>query len=107
MIKFDLWPQVDFEATECYRPIDAGHIIGRLLGGLGGKDAQNVFGQLSAINRGPFRDFEKKIAEQVLAGKLVEVEVILNYVGDSTRPSGVIYKVKVDGVPWKPVPFVN
>ena len=80
-------------------PDDAGHIVAKLLGGQGGATSDNVMAQLPAINRGPFRDFEKWIASQVKAGKSVEVELVLSYPDATTlRPSGITYTVTVDGV---------
>jgi len=55
---------------------DAGHIIGKLLGGSGGKDG--VFPQLKGINRGQFRAFEAQIANVIKKKGAVDVE--LNFV---------------------------
>jgi len=70
---------------------DAGHIIGKLLGGSGGKDW--VFPQLSKINRGAFRDFEREIARKVSTGGAVDVEVIFKYGASKTRPTNIMYNV--------------
>ena len=79
-------------------PDDAGHIIARLLGGRGGLNSDNVFAQLSAVNRGEFREFEKVIASDVRAGKNVNVDIQFIYPDATTdRPSGIRYSVTVDG----------
>jgi hypothetical protein len=86
---------------------DAGHLIGKLLGGPGGKKANNFFAQNPHINRGAFRDFEASIATEVAAGRQVHVRVSLKYRGTSTRPYEVHYQVRVDGVSWEPMIFGN
>lgn len=68
---------------------DAGHIIGKLLGGSGGKDG--VFPQLSKINRGQFRDFEKSLAQYIRTNGTVKVDVIFKYTEDASRPERIIY----------------
>ncbi|CAH0647678.1 putative deoxyribonuclease RhsA [Pseudomonas sp. Nvir] len=74
---------------------DAGHIIGKLLGGSGGKDG--VFPQLSKVNRGLFRDFEKQIAKDVFDNGPVDVELVFKYGAGGTRPTKVIYNVFRNG----------
>lgn len=85
---------------------DAGHIIGRLLGGPAVPN--NLFPQLSRVNRGAFAVFERSIAAQVRAGRQVFVRVKLEYASPTDlRPTRVIYQVRVDGVSWTPQPFNN
>ena len=80
-------------------PDDAGHIIGRLLGGQGGATSNNVMAQLPAVNRGGFRAHEALVAAQVKAGKSVHVQVELIYPNATTvRPSAIRYHTTVDGV---------
>jgi hypothetical protein len=80
-------------------PDDAGHIIGKLLGGEGGAKSQNIFAQLPAVNRGAFRQHEKWVAEQVRAGRSVAVKVELLYPNQhTTRPSKIRYHTIIDGV---------
>jgi RHS repeat-associated protein len=74
---------------------DAGHIIGKLLGGSGGKDG--VFPQLSKVNRGLFRDFEKKIAKDVFDNGPVDVELLFKYGNGGTRPTKIFYNVYRNG----------
>lgn len=74
---------------------DAGHIIGKLLGGSGGKGG--VFPQLSKVNRGLFRDFEKQIAKDVFDNGPVDVELIFKYGAGGTRPTKVLYNVFRNG----------
>ena len=79
-------------------PDDAGHIIGAALGGRGGARARNFFAQNPHVNRGEFRDFEGWIADQVRAGRRVEVEINPKYHRgtNSGRPHEVEYNVRVD-----------
>ncbi|MGG4033015.1 PrsW family glutamic-type intramembrane protease [Paenibacillus cisolokensis] len=79
------------------RTDDAGHAIGNKLGGLGSRKSGNIFPQNPTVNRGAFREFEKMIAEEVLAGKDVFVRVTPKYPPGSTRPSEVLYQVRIDG----------
>ena len=74
---------------------DAGHIIGKLLGGSGGKGG--VFPQLSKVNRGLFRDFQKQIAKDVFDNGPVDVELIFKYGAGGTRPTKVFYNVFRNG----------
>ncbi|WP_223067216.1 PrsW family glutamic-type intramembrane protease [Paenibacillus caui] len=76
---------------------DAGHAIGNKLGGLGTKTSGNLFPQNPTINRGIYREFERRIAEEVAAGKNVFVRVVPKYDGGSTRPYEVLYQVRIDG----------
>jgi len=74
---------------------DAGHIIGKLLGGSGGKDG--VLPQLSKINRGLFRDFEGEVANFVRTNGPVDVDVKFIYGASSTRPTKIVYRVFQQG----------
>jgi antitoxin (DNA-binding transcriptional repressor) of toxin-antitoxin stability system len=77
---------------------DAGHAIGNNLGGPGGATSGNIFPFNPTVNRGEFSQFEQDVADEVKAGKEVEVTVTPNYdnPGD-TRPTSVTYTVTVDG----------
>jgi hypothetical protein len=77
---------------------DAGHAIGKNLGGRGGATSGNIFPQVPSINRGAFAQFEQRVARQVEAGKEVYVRVVPRYVSGSTRPYEIAYQVRVDGV---------
>ncbi|MNJ55261.1 putative deoxyribonuclease RhsA [compost metagenome] len=74
---------------------DAGHIIGKLLGGSGGKNG--VFPQLSKVNRGLFRDFEKDISELVRKKGAVDVDIKFLYEKSLTRPTEILYEVSQGG----------
>jgi hypothetical protein len=87
---------------------DAGHIIGRQLGGQGGATANNIFPQLSSINRGQYRLHETWVAGQVRAGNNVQVRIELIYPNSTTtRPSQIIYHTTINGTPTTPVTFTN
>jgi RHS repeat-associated protein len=74
---------------------DAGHIIGKLLGGGGGKEG--VFPQLKGINRGQFRDFEAAVANAVKKKGTVDVELNFIYGNGGTRPTSITYDVYRQG----------
>ncbi|WP_455667582.1 RHS repeat-associated core domain-containing protein [Pseudomonas asiatica] len=74
---------------------DAGHIIGKLLGGSGGKDG--VFPQLKGMNRGQFRAFESQVANVVQKKGAVDVELNFIYGGGGTRPTSITYDVYHQG----------
>jgi len=85
---------------------DAGHIIGKLLGGRGGASSDNILSQLPAINRGSFRKHERWVADQIMAGSVVDVNIRLVYRGGAKRPVRIIYTTIVDGVK-KTIGFPN
>ncbi len=74
---------------------DAGHILGKALGGKGGKD--NVFPQLPSTNRGEFRMFESRVRDEILTNGPLDLKWKFDYIGNSTRPSGIIYEGYRDG----------
>ncbi|GMU62579.1 MAG: hypothetical protein AMXMBFR34_43420 [Myxococcaceae bacterium] len=79
---------------------DAGHAIGANLGGrgiIGGPTSRNVFSQDPGVNQGAFRVFEQGVARQVEAGQDVFVRVVPIYGPASTRPSSVLYQVRING----------
>jgi RHS repeat-associated protein len=74
---------------------DAGHVIGRQLGGSGG--VKYVFPQTPNVNQGQFRVFETKIRNMVTAEGSVNIVVTLNYQSTSLtplRPISISYAVK-------------
>ena len=90
------------EAREFVRSLgkntdDAGHAIGRQLGGLGGRTSGNVFPQAPNINRGAYRDFENMLREKLDGGANINVKVKFDYKGASTRPYKVVYKAEING----------
>ena len=56
---------------------DAGHMIGKQLGGSGGK--KNVFPQDFHVNRGAFAQFEGKVADFVQLHGETKVKLTFNY----------------------------
>ncbi|MCA7015034.1 DNA/RNA non-specific endonuclease, partial [Dickeya dadantii] len=74
---------------------DAGHILGNVLGGQGGKG--NVFPQLPAINRGQYRDFEKVVKDYIGQHGSVDIEWAFKYGNGGTRPTEIYYDVYQNG----------
>ncbi|WP_425441803.1 DNA/RNA non-specific endonuclease [Thorsellia anophelis] len=74
---------------------DAVHILSRALGGQGGID--NVFPQLSKINRGEYRVFESEVVKYIKANGEVDIKWKFVYQNGSTRPSGIYYDVYQNG----------
>ena len=86
---------------------DGGHIIGRLLGGSGGKYSLNIFPQLRRVNRGAYAQFEKKIARAIEdSGRPGLIRIDFTYPGDGTRPVSVDYTCHV-GEDILYEPFMN
>jgi RHS repeat-associated protein len=73
---------------------DAGHIIAKILGGSGRKS--DVFPQLSAVNRGAYRDFEKRIKDYVIQNGAVNVDIRFITNVSKTRARQVLYNVLDD-----------
>ncbi|WP_422394029.1 RHS repeat-associated core domain-containing protein [Pectobacterium brasiliense] len=74
---------------------DAGHILGNVLGGQGGKG--NVFPQLPGINRGQYRDFEKVVKDYIGQHGTVDIEWAFKYGNGGTRPTEIYYDVYQNG----------
>ena len=70
---------------------DAGHILGKLLGGSGGKNG--VFPQLPGINRGAFAQFEQSVAQAANRLRAVDVDIKFIYGNLGTRPTNIVYDV--------------
>ena len=70
---------------------DAGHILGKVLGGQGGKG--NVFPQLSGINRGEYRVFEKSVRDFITRSGTADLKWTFKYGNGGTRPTEIIYEV--------------
>jgi len=76
---------------------DAGHTIGKNLGGRGGK--KYVFPQNANRNRGEFNQFEQQIVDRVKStGRPVDIEQVYNYGNGGTRPTHIEYNVYDNGV---------
>ena len=71
---------------------DAGHILAKLLGGLGHL-AQGVFPKNPHINRGAYRVFEGRVADAVRKHGAVDVNIHWIYGNGGTRPTDIIYEV--------------
>jgi hypothetical protein len=78
-----------------YSSDDAGHILGRILGGSGGKG--NVFPQLPAINRGKYRAFEGRVKDYIEKHGTVDIEWDFIYGNGGTRPTQIKYTVFQNG----------
>ncbi|MFP1787767.1 RHS repeat-associated core domain-containing protein, partial [Lonsdalea quercina] len=74
---------------------DAGHILGKVLGGQGGKG--NLFPQLSKINRGDYRMFEKSVRDYISQHGAVDIEWTFKYANGGLRPTDIIYNVSQNG----------
>ena len=68
---------------------DAGHIIGKQLGGSGGK--ANVFPQNPNVNRCSFAQFEGRVASLVHESESVNITITFEY-DSGTRPTSVRYE---------------
>ena len=75
---------------------DRGHLIGDQFDGTNG--LENMIPQDADINRNDFKNFENELANEVKAGKTVEVKVEPIYDGDSRRPDAIVVTYKIDGV---------
>ncbi len=73
---------------------DAGHLIARLLGGPGGKNAGNLVPMNARLNRGRFARFERRIADFVKAGNTAYLRVTPMYSGNSLRPNSIVYRAR-------------
>ncbi|WP_244963466.1 RHS repeat-associated core domain-containing protein [Neisseria wadsworthii] len=74
---------------------DAGHILGKLLGG--SRNNRNMFPQLPKINRGQYRDFERDIYNLVKANGKTKLSWSFNTPPGFTRPTSVVYRVYQQG----------
>lgn len=71
---------------------DAGYTRAKILGGSGGKD--NVWPQNFSVFRGALREFERRIADYIIAtGQPVNVKQTFNYGEGGTRPTDFNYYV--------------
>lgn len=63
---------------------EGGHLIATVLGGAG--DGVNIVPQDRVLNRGPWRDMERKLVEELKSGKSVSVKIEVSYPVDGIRP---------------------
>ena len=89
------------------RSDDAGHLIGRALGGRGGRYSKNIVPQNAHVNRGAYRSYEQFVARRVAAGDDVYVRVVPRYQGQSALPTEIVYQVRVNGRALPPRVFRN
>jgi len=68
---------------------DAGHMIGKQLGGSGGK--KNVFPQDFHVNRGEFAQFEGRVADFVGLHGQADIQIKFQYKNGGTRPTKITY----------------
>ena len=76
---------------------DGGHLLATLFGGAGEK--VNLIPQLSAVNRGEFREMERTWADAIREGKSVKVEVSPIYADGGKVPNEVVARWWIDGKP--------
>lgn len=74
---------------------DAGHIIGRQLGGE--NCGANLTPQDAVLNRGEYKSYEARIARDVRKGNSARIEVTMKYSGSSERPSTFVYRYYKNG----------
>lgn len=70
---------------------DARHIIGKLLGGSGGK--KRCISSTPRYQWGLFREFEKDVATFVLKNGAVDVDIKFVHGKSLTRPDETVYEV--------------
>jgi len=85
---------------------DGGHLIGTLFQGPAEKI--NLVPQLKEQNRhGEWRQMEKEWAKNLDRNREVEVEILVEYEGDSTTPKRLIANSTINGVRQSPKKFKN
>ena len=60
-------------------------------------DLENLIPQDSGLNRNEFKNFENKLAQEVEAGKKVNLKLEMHYPGDSFRPDAITAVTTIDG----------
>jgi PKD repeat protein len=78
----------------------AGHILAKVLGGLGGKTSDNIVPVLRRVNEGQMKQLELKLRNEVVAGRQVTINVTLEYLDPTypQRPTRLLYEYTIDGV---------
>lgn len=74
---------------------DRGHAIADRFDGA--NDLENLIPQDSGLNRNEFKNFENKLAQEVEAGKKVNLKLEMHYPGDSFRPDAITAVTTIDG----------
>ena len=75
----------------------AGHLAGDRFGG--SPELDNLVSQLQGVNLSDYKKLENQWAKALEEGKKVSVQVRVNYVGDSLRPSSFDVTYFIDGKP--------
>ncbi len=73
-----------------------GHLVGDQFDGTNG--LENMIPQDANINRGSYNKFECQLATEVKEGKVVEVDIEVNYDVESRRPTELIVMYTIDGI---------
>ena len=73
---------------------DRGHAIADRFDGA--NDLENLIPQDSGLNRNEFKNFENKLAQEVEAGKKVNLKLEMHYPGDSFRPDAITAVTTID-----------
>jgi len=55
------------------------------------------FRRILGLNRNEFKNFENKLAQEVEAGKKVNLKLEMHYPGDSFRPDAITAVTTIDG----------
>ena len=76
----------------------AGHLAGDRFGG--SPELDNLVSQLQGVNLSDYKKLENQWAKALEEGKKVSVQVRVNYVGDSLRPSSFDVNFSIDGIPF-------
>ncbi len=83
------------------RNSDAGHVIGKQLGGKGGAYSNNLIPQSPHINRGQYQLWEGQVAAMVRKNGSAEVEITIHYEDEAASiPDGITYLVRSGGVTY-------
>lgn len=62
-----------------------------------GQTIWKISPQDSGLNRNEFKNFENKLAQEVEAGKKVNLKLEMHYPGDSFRPDAITAVTTIDG----------
>lgn len=73
---------------------DGGHLFARIFGGSGKID--NIVAMDRNVNRGEYKAIENQLAAALSDGKNASMNVKLEYIGESQRPSKIIVKYSID-----------
>ena len=74
---------------------DGGHLFARIFGG--SERIDNIVAMDRSVNRGEYKKIENQLASALADGKDASMNVKLEYMGESQRPSKIIVKYSIDG----------